>query len=414
MSRKTRKKLTVTVAVILALLILLPLVLTVISAGARATKSEDELEALKNEAAYLEQQQENVQNRIAQNEAEQASTIEKKTAVDEQIQLTEAEIVNANKQLQQYNVLIAEKQAELDAVIEEEELLMDHFRRRMRIIEENGEVSYWSIIFGANSFADLLDRIVMVNELVSSNQQVMERVTQARADVAAQQAVLEDCKEEQKSVKDSLAELQADLEAQRAAADQLILDLIREEAELEEYYRELEAARAQVAEDIDKKIAQIEEEERLAKLRGTTTGYVYGTGTYIWPVSAVTLTSPFGWRMHPTLGYEKFHSGVDIGAYSGDPIWAADSGTVIVSGYNEGGYGNYVVIAHGDGYTTLYGHMSSRAVSEGDVVAKGQTIGYVGSTGRSTGPHLHFEIRCNGEYLDPLGFFDTSGFIIAY
>ena len=411
MSKNKRSRLTILVAVILALLVLMPLVFTIISASASAASktSADELKALQNEAEYIKNKKVEIKEQIAANEAAQKSTTEKKGALDEQIQLTADEITNANKQLQQYNVLIAEKQADIDEMIIEEQEQVKHFKERMRVFEESGDVSYWGIIFGASDFADLLDRIDMVNELVESNQSVMDRITALREDLAQEQAELEESKAEQKAVKEELVQLEAEYETQRAEADELMLELMAEKEGLEEYFAQMEAQEAAVASDIDKKLAQIAEEERLAKLNGTSTGYVYGTGSYIWPVSCTTITSRFGYRTHPILGYQKFHAGCDIGASSGSTIWAADSGTVINSGYNSGGYGNYVVIAHGNGYTTLYGHMSSRAVSEGDVVAKGQTIGYVGSTGLSNGPHLHFEIRCNGQYLDPTSFF-TNGF----
>ena len=394
MSKNKRSRLTILVAVILALLVLMPLVFTIISASASAASktSADELKALQNEAEYIKNKKVEIKEQIAANEAAQKSTTEKKGALDEQIQLTADEITNANKQLQQYNVLIAEKQADIDEMIIEEQEQVKHFKERMRVFEESGDVSYWGIIFGASDFADLLDRI-----------------TALREDLAQEQAELEESKAEQKAVKEELVQLEAEYETQRAEADELMLELMAEKEGLEEYFAQMEAQEAAVASDIDKKLAQIAEEERLAKLNGTSTGYVYGTGSYIWPVSCTTITSRFGYRTHPILGYQKFHAGCDIGASSGSTIWAADSGTVITSGYNSGGYGNYVVIAHGNGYTTLYGHMSSRAVSEGDVVAKGQTIGYVGSTGLSNGPHLHFEIRCNGQYLDPTSFF-TNGF----
>ena len=127
-----------------------------------------------------------------------------------------------------------------------------------------------------------------------------------------------------------------------------------------------------------------------------------GTGSLIWPVSG-PVTSPFGWRIHPILGYRKFHTGIDIGVGYGVPIHAADSGTVIYATW-MGGYGNVIIIDHGNGLSTLYAHQSSLAVGTGAHVTRGQTVGYVGSTGFSTGPHLHFEVRVNGNPVDPMGY----------
>ena len=133
-------------------------------------------------------------------------------------------------------------------------------------------------------------------------------------------------------------------------------------------------------------------------------GPIYGSGSYIWPVDSTTISSDYGYRIHPIFNTERFHAGVDINANSGDPIYAADSGTVAIATYSSS-YGYYVVINHGGGNSTLYAHMSSMAVSAGDTVTQGQVIGYVGSTGWSTGPHLHFETRSGGSTVDPMTYF---------
>ena len=127
-------------------------------------------------------------------------------------------------------------------------------------------------------------------------------------------------------------------------------------------------------------------------------------GMFIWPTTVRTITSPYGYRYHPISGTYKFHSGVDIGASYGSPVYAAAAGTATVS-YDAGGFGNYVTINHGNGYSTLYGHMSSVAISSGSYVSQGQVIGYVGSTGASTGPHLHFNVYHNGSLTNPMSYF---------
>jgi murein DD-endopeptidase MepM/ murein hydrolase activator NlpD len=405
MKNKARKRIVVFTAILLALLIVLPIVISALSAGAKAS-SKQELERLKNEAAYLVTQKERITQQIAENERQQAATIEKKTLLDQRIILTQDEITNANAQLQQYTILIAEKQADIDKGIIEEREMFETFRARMRALEENGTVSYWSLIFKATSYTELLDSIDIVNELLDSDQRVIDDLLEKRQFLADAQADLEESKAEQKAVKDQLVSLEQDLERQRAEADQLMLDLESRKEQLEESYAQMEEQEVLVAKAIDEMIARIEEEERLAALRNQSSGYRKGTGSIIWPTpSCYIITSEFGNRLHPTLGYYKFHTGVDIGASYGAKILAADDGTVITAGYNSGGYGNYVVISHGNGLTTLYGHMSSYAVSNGQNVSKGDVIGYVGSTGRSTGPHLHFEVRQSGQYIDPMSYF---------
>ena len=406
MKATTKKKLTMAMAAFLALLIIIPILISALSATASATSSKEELEQLKAEAEELANQKEEIENEIAYIEQQQVATIETKTMLDEQILLTQAEITNANAQLQQYTILIADMQQDIDQAMLDEQAQYELVQERIRIIEENGTASYWSIIFGAESFSDLLDRIDFVNELLAYDQGVIDKLYEMRAELDAAQAELEQSKAEQKEIKDTLVQLEADLESQRASADELMVKLTAEKEDLEQFYAEMEEQEVLVAQQIDEMVAKIAEEERLAAQSGTTTGYVTGTGSFTWPTPSCTyITSYFGNRLHPTLGVYKFHTGVDIGASYGASILAADDGTVITAGYNEGGYGNYVVISHGNGMTTLYGHMSSIAVSYGQNVTKGQTIGYVGSTGRSTGPHLHFEIRQNGQYLDPLSYF---------
>lgn len=405
MKQGAKKKLTVAIAVILVLLIILPVIISAIGSAASAT-SKEELERLKEEAAYLEQQKKQVESEIAYVEQQQSETIELKTMLDSQIIITQQEITNANLQLQQYAVLIAEMQADIDTAIEAERNKYQLFKDRMRAIEENGTASYWSLIFSATSFTDLLDRIDLVDELLAYDQSIIDSIYKMREELDAAQAKLEEGKAEQKVVKDNLVRLEAEMERQRADADDLMIRLTAQKEDLENYYAEMERQEVLIAGQIDDMIAKIEAEQRLAAQQGGTTAYISGTGVFTWPTpSSYYITSEFGTRLHPTLGVYKFHTGVDIGASYGNQILAADSGTVITAGYNSGGYGNYVVISHGNGLSTLYGHMSSYAVYEGQNVSRGEVIGYVGSTGRSTGPHLHFEVRQNGQYLDPMSFF---------
>lgn len=406
MKPKAKKRLTMALALVLVLLLIIPLIISALTPSAHALTSQEELDSLKDEAAYLEQRKEEITAEIAYVEQQTADTIEKKTLLDQKIIITQEEITNANLQLQQYTVIIAEMQKDIDVAIEEERAQFQLFKDRMRAIEETGNISYWSIVFSAGSISDLLDSIDIVNELLAYDEKIISDLYEMRAELDESQRLLEESKAEQKAVKDNLVLLEAEMEGQRAEADALIIRLIEQKAGLEDFYAELEKQEAQVAQDIDAMIARIEEEQRRAAAQGGSTNYISGTGIFTWPTPSTTyITSEFGTRLHPTLGVYKFHTGVDIGAGYGAAIVAADSGTVITAGYNSGGYGNYVVISHGNGISTLYGHMSSYIVYEGQNVSRGETIGYVGSTGRSTGPHLHFEVRQNGQYLDPLSFF---------
>ena len=266
------------------------------------------------------------------------------------------------------------------------------------MMEEEGEVSYWSILFNSSSFSDLLDRFIMVEEIIDYDNAVMDQLIAIREQIEVDKAELEEVRRGQQAAKEELEAAKAELKAQESKVEQLIREISAKEDELEKAEAQLKAA----AEAMDKEIR--EKERALA----AQLAKIVSEAGFIWPLkSDKTLTSLFGNRIHPITGKANNHSGVDIASAGGTPILAAKSGLVTTSGYNNS-YGNYVVVSHGGGQSTLYAHMSSRAVSEGQSVTQGQTLGYVGSTGSSTGNHLHFEVRLNGGRLDPLDYFKGS------
>jgi murein DD-endopeptidase MepM/ murein hydrolase activator NlpD len=277
----------------------------------------------------------------------------------------------------------------------------------MRAMEEEGTVSYLSIIFGATSFSDLLSRIDFVREIMEYDNNLEAEYIAAREHVAEVKAEYEATQAEQEETRAELEDKKAELEANIAAACQVISDLESDITAYEAYYAEKEAAEAELDEEITEMLQELEKQEEEAKAAGQTV--VVGTGAYTWPLPGYSAGSrTFGYQLHPILNVMKYHSGQDIGAPLGTPIYAADSGTVALANTTNswgGGYGYYVTIDHGEGRATLYAHMSSVAVSTGDVVSQGQLIGYVGSTGMSTGPHLHFETRVNGTAVDPMQYF---------
>ena len=185
-------------------------------------------------------------------------------------------------------------------------------------------------------------------------------------------------------------------------------------------YEENEQAEKELADEIDTLMETLRRQEAAAAAAARPSGggssgnsntgsSVMGSGSFIWPATSYLVTSEYGYRIHPLQGVQKFHSGIDVGAGAGTPIYAAAAGTVATATYNDS-YGNYVLINHGGGNSTLYAHMSSMAVSSGAYVTQGQVIGYVGSTGWSTGPHLHYEVRLNGSTVNPLSYY--SGYTI--
>ena len=245
---------------------------------------------------------------------------------------------------------------------------------------------------------------------------VMDQLIATRQELERLQAELESARSEEQAAKEQQEAKKAEQQAKVAEAQQL-LDQIN--ANLDEVNRQLDAedaAAADIQAQIAKKQKQLEEERKQQNITLPPTG-----SGYQWPLPAgnLKLTSAFGYRMHPIDLVPHSHTGIDVAAAGGTPIYAAKGGQVIMSVYGSGvnwSYGNFVVIDHGDGTTTLYAHMSRRAVSEGQLVSQGQTIGYVGNTGNSKGNHLHFEVRVNGQRVDPEGCFPglSNSFIRAY
>ena len=269
----------------------------------------------------------------------------------------------------------------------------DLFCRQVRQEEERGTLSYWSVLFKASGFDDLLSRIDFINEIMEYDQQIMEELKGIRAELKDNRADLET----QENELDAAHTQQEKLAAQYA---ELYKDYKQTEEDLQALYDEAVAEEAALE-------STMKEVERIAIELGVTGGT---SGGYIWPVkvSPIYITSKFGPRKQPTAGASTLHNGIDIGV-SYVPVYAAKSGTVTLAGTN-GGFGNCVIISHGTGYSTTYGHLSSIKVKVGDVVTQGQQIATSGNSGVSTGPHLDFRIMEAGVYKDPLSY--LSGYTL--
>ncbi len=387
---------------LLAMSLILVGTIPVITTHTQAVSQAD-IDALKEQMEVISSEKEEIQNTIASLEGEHASVIAQKAALDEQNELARQEIELINEQIDIYDQIIANKQIELEEAEAEEAEQMEGFRSRMRSMEEEGTVSYLAILFEATSFSDLLSRIDIIREIMERDNELEENCIEARERVEEVKADYETTLSEQEAVKAELLEKKAQLESDIEAASQLLIELEDDIAEYEAFYAEKEAIEAEVDAEIRELLAELEAQQAAAEAAGQA-GNITGTGTYIWPLPGYSPGSAYGWRLHPILGVMKFHAGEDIGAPSGTPILAADSG-VAYPAVNPGGYGNYVLINHGDGRSTLYAHMTSYCVSYGETVTQGQVIGYVGSTGLSAGPHLHFEVRVNGNTTDPKSYF---------
>ena len=408
------------IAIILAILLLGSLGLTIISSlisTVRASEELDELqeqqqankeerEALESERNDLAAQKYALQNTIANLDKSIETIQAEKEAYDEMIRLTELELDNLAEQVRLLEVQIDYKRVEYEAAVAEEEKQWDIFKLKFRAMEERGNISYFEILFDdLTDFSDLLTRMDMIDEIVAEDAGVIETMEKAKQE--ALYDAKEECEAKQQVQRDKQAELEdlieeatariRELEDERAAQEASAEELQERIAALEQQIRARESEESRIA-------ARIEELERLELLKNAG---VTATGTYLWPsADSYYVTSLFGPRLHPILGYTRNHNGIDIGASYGTKIYASDGGVVITSEESYS-YGNYVMIAHGNGRYTLYAHMSQRLVSVDDVVAQGDVIGYVGATGYATGPHIHFEIYENDERVDPLQFFSN-------
>ena len=408
-----RKSFVRIVAVILAVLMLLSVAMIALSATASAQRvTQAQINKLREEKREFERQKREINSRINTIEFERMDQIDRKEVLDLRIMLTGLEIDNINETIDQYNTLIREKEYDIIVAQNREETQLDRYRARVRDMEENGIISYLEIIFGSTSFSDLLARIDFISDIMRADERTYNALIRARNDTEAAKDALEVTKEELEEERIYIEELKAELEVQLEEAHALIKQMeadIETETQLRDQVIEDEK---RVQREINAAVAELQrqqeaerrrQQQRQQQRQGTSTAnvtWVSGTGELMWPVGG-QVTSGFGIRKHPVYGDMRMHNGIDIGASHGTNVVASDSGTVITSAYNAS-YGNYVVISHGGGVTTLYAHLSSRSVSANSSVTKGQVIGLVGSTGISTGPHLHFEVSVNGSRVNPL------------
>ena len=357
--------------------------------------TQAEIDAMKEEANSLKQQQEEIQDQLDSLAADRENAMARKTLLEQQINATRAEINTIAAQIAKYDELIAQKQEELSQAEAEEQAQYELFCERVRYMEEQGEVSYWSILFSSKDFADLLDNAMMVEEIMDYDNQVMDQLIALREQIEQDKAELETARQEQQDAKAEQEAAQANLQAQESEVDALLSQISNQE-------EELEAREAQLRAASDAATAEIAAAER--ELAAQIANVPSESG-FLWPLPGrYNLSSLFGSRKHPITGKANNHTGIDIPASSGTSILAAKSGVVTTSTYNNS-YGNYVVVSHSDGTSTLYAHMVRRNCSKGDTVSQGQVIGYVGTTGSSTGNHLHFEVRVNGSRVDPINYF---------
>lgn len=360
-----------------------------ISLSVTGTALADDLE---DQLADLQRQAEEQQAKTNEASAKVESVSERLRQIQEELRVATAEYKEVKGQLDSVEDKISDNTELLQKTEADLKVKNKKLQQRVRDIYINGQISYVDVLFGAKDFADLMTRMDVLKRIIKHDYDLIMKVKEEKATVENTRAQLEKDKAEAEV-------LVADAQAKRAKVEdkeseqQVLLDqAIYDRDTSERMYEEIMAASQEVANMI----------RRSHMSSAGYSGAPAGAGGMIWPISG-PITSEFGWRTHPIFGTARFHSGLDIGGDYGMPIYAAASGTVIYAGWISG-YGNAVIIDHGGGVTTLYGHNDSLNVSEGENVAQGQVIAMCGSTGNSTGPHCHFEVRENGEPVSPYGY----------
>lgn len=399
---------------LLSMVLSFALLLSVAPVSSHAV-TQDEIDALKSQRDEITAQRQEKQAVVDQLEGEHATVLERKLAMDERNMFTIQQIQLNAQEIALYDEMIADKLKEVEQARELEQQQLERYRERVRAMEENGNYGFLAMVLNTTSLGELLTAMDDIGEIMESDRELEDEYIAARENTEQVKAEYEATKSELEAKQAELRAEQEELEKDIEEATQLILSLEEDIANRREEYDAILAAEDEANARIDALVAELEAQRAAEEAArnpggGGGGGSAVGNGNFIWPCPSCTyITSRFGLRIHPITGDRKSHNGLDIGAGYGAAIVAADGGTVILAEVN-GGYGNCVMIDHGNGYTTLYGHMSSYAVSEGQSVSQGDTIGYVGSTGMSTGPHLHFEVRSGGGRIDPEQFFSGLTF----
>ena len=421
----------------LAFLTVLTLLLSLPGVSAYAVTQHD-VDVLAVERDRIRALKQGKQAEVERLMAEQADIRAQKQALDERNAYTQEQINLTRQEIELYNGMIADKQLEVEAAQAEVERQLAQYRTRVRAMEENGGYNVLDLVLNTTNLGELLTNLSDINDIMTADRELEEALIAARVRHEQLKAEYEATKQSLEEKTRQLNSEVEELERQSEEAAQLIIDfesridLTEEEVaalaaeeqqtqnELNDLFNQLEAQRA--AEEAARRAAAAAA-GTLNPSGGSSTGgvegsdsstpAVVGSGSFGWPCPSCTyVTSRMGNRFHPIFSEWRYHSGMDIGASYGASVVASDSGTVCYCG-EKGGYGNCVMIDHGNGYYTLYGHLSGYAVSYEQTVTKGQTIGYVGSSGWATGPHLHFEIRSGSTALDPEAVAGFSGLSYA-
>lgn len=346
-----------------------------------------------NDIKQLQKDRDEVNRKLELTKQQQAKKEKEKKTLSKQIEELELNLHNAEKDLEIVEGLLSEvegkiaiTQREYDRAVTEAESQKKLLHKRVRVMYQNGSVGYLAVLLNSTSFSDFISRMDLLNKIINYDVNLLK---------------------ERKTYKDTVEEKKKQLEAEQEEKEKLKIDISGKKEEVETVKKERENTLNAVFKDLKEldKLEDklLEESARLSRLIvANQSDTDYAGGEMAWPSPGYTgISSNYGMRMHPILKKNKMHTGIDIGVPMGKDIVAANDGKVILAGTN-GGYGKCIIIDHGGKIATLYAHNSKLLVKVGDKVARGQVIAKCGSTGLSTGPHLHFEVRINGAHTDPM------------
>lgn len=361
-------------------------------------EKEQEIDEAKKEKKQLQNSLSDVKKMKAELEKSKSDLATYVAELDANLTTIQAKINELNEMITAKEGEIAEKTTELEEAQRVQQEQYEAMKTRIKFMYERGDTLYLEMLFTSESFGDMLNKAEYIEMLSSYDRELLDAYV-AQAEYVAL------CKESLEEEKGVLDEAKASVEAEEAALNELIStkqdEMYKMTSDIQSKEQAIKEYEADIAEQNEtiKALEAIVAEER--KKLAAEQGRKYDGGMFAWPApSYKRISDDYGNRIHPILGTQQFHNGIDMAAPGGSPILAAYDGTVVAAAYN-GSMGNYVMIDHGDSLYTIYMHASALYVSKGQEVRKGDTIAAVGSTGRSTGNHLHFSVRLNGNYVNP-------------
>ena len=362
-------------------------------------------EDLTNQLSNIQQQLTNEANKKSEAEKTIGTVYEQLHAIQIELDTATAELKQVQADRIRLDQDITKTEAELKAAQERLQSREKVFYKRVRDIYINGRLSYLDVVVGSKDFSDFANRMEMLKRILQADMELINTIKTEREEIASKKAKLEADRAKVLELEKVAQEKQTIINQKKAERQAVLERAMNDRDTAERAYNELMASSASITAMLQQRAAERAAAAAAASQGsggGATTTWVQGTGQLAAPVNA-PITSDFGWRIHPIYGTSRLHAGTDFGVDEGTPVHAADGGVVVEAGWISG-YGYTVIIDHGNGMSTLYAHNSDVAVSPGQTVSKGQVVSYSGNTGGSTGPHLHFEVRINGEPTDPMGY----------